>query len=916
MLTRGRCPFIHSSGSAAEQQVKGMSQPQQAMILRTKLYRPAYEEDVVLRPDLIRRLEAGLRHALTLVSAPAGFGKSTLVSAWLEQCSSPSAWLSLDPEDNDLALFVSYVIAAVRTVYPGACAETEALAGLGLPATAALLARQLINDLDALAGPFVLVLDDYDRIENSAIHDLVSILVQRPPRPLRLVVTARRDPPLALARLRAGGRMTEVRMADLRLTSDEVAAFWRKKPQEGLDDGGIAKLDSVVEGWPAGLRLAAISLHLSANPQQTVDALASTNVHAQDYLFREIFASIPAARQRALVRLAQLDRFCSSLSSLLCTAPEARGQAADSENLVEWLQATNLFLIPLDSTGTWYRFHHLFLQLLRREGAKLLDVQTIAALHTCAADWYAERGLLDNALAEALLIPSETRALAIVEQQRVTVLNAEDWPRMRRWLEIFSPGFFEQAPALWMVKAAVLVNRFRLAELSTLLARLDAYPVYAAEVAAMRSQVFFWQGDAAGALAQARTALAGLPPALVHPLGNALIMLGLALQISGDQDAGFNRLMHELSSTGPKSSVITTRVLLALTGMHWAAANLDHVLRFARRMLDLGEQHHLWAIRSWAHYFLGCVYYWRNELGEAEREFAAVVDQPQGAHAMVVLQSHFGLALCYTAGGRAPETGRLFEALFAWTSEAGNISLLNMVEAFAAHIALLQGNHAAARAWAARRNDVFSRLPLYFLGSPQLTLVQICLTGSADGQLGRAAAVLNAAGAFLAETHNTLRSIDVVALEALLHQAAGRPEAALEALRQALLRAEPAGVIRPFVDLGAEMGALLHEAAKRGPAAAHATRVLAAFPHRGQQAIARATLAPGDAADDVLEPLTDRELEVLALLAQRLSNKEIGEVLVVSPITVKSHLRNLFGKLGVGGRRVAVERGRSLGLLR
>jgi LuxR family maltose regulon positive regulatory protein len=884
-------------------------------ILQTKLHRPQYDPDVVPRPGLLARLEEGLRCPLILVSAPAGFGKSTLLSTWLEQSPRRSTWLSLDAGDSDLDIFVRYLIAAVRVLYPGACAETEALAGLSTPAAVTILAYQLINDLDGLDASFVLVLDDYERIEHSAVHEFMSILIQRPPRSLRLVITTRRDPPLPLAKLRARGQMTEVRMTDLRLRPEEVVMFWQGKQLHTLDAASIAKLDSVVEGWPAGLRLAAISARLSPSPRQAIAALASSSVHATDYLFREIFAAIPASRQQALLRIALLDRFCDPLCDVLCRVPDSAGQVVDSKGLMAWLQDTNLFLVPLDAEGLWFRFHHLFLQLLRQQGTKLLDAQTVAALYTAAADWYAEAGMLDDALALAFLIPSQERAVAIIARQRVAVLNQEDWPRMRRWLELFPPTYFAQTPILWMIKANVLLYQFRLAEVDSLLDQLEAHPAFAAESAVVRCQVCFWRGDPARGLEFAKTALATLSQEHVHSRGNALIMLALCLQCQGEQEAGFARLLHELSSTGPQHAVTTTRVVLALCGMHWAAGNFEYATHFSQRLIDRGEQNHLPASRAWGHYFLGCVHYWRNELADAEREFAAILEQPLGAHSMVFLHSHFGLALSYLAQGRGEDAQDVVDAVFAWAADAGHLGALKQVEVFVAHFALLQGNTTAAFGWAAQCGDMTARMPMYFLEWPTLTLLRVCIAQGGTEQLARATTVLEEARNFVERTHNALRMIDVLTHEALLHEAYSRPQAALGVLRQALALAEPLRLVRPFVDLGPTMAALLHTAAKQEGSAAYAAQLLAAFPHGGQQAVARSMVTATRPEALALEPLTDREIEVLSFLAQRLSNKEIAEILVVAPVTIKSHTRNLFAKLQVNGRREAVERARALGLL-
>lgn len=893
-----------------------MNELRQPPLLRTKLHRPQYDTDVVVRSQLLARLDSGLHSPLVLVSAPAGFGKSTLLSAWLQQCPMRSTWLSLDADDDDFDVYLAYLIAAVRVLEPQACAETEALARLPVPAPITVLAHQLVNDLDELRQPFVLVLDDYDRIGSQVIHELMSVLVRRPPRPLRLVLAARRDPPLPLARLRAAGLLTEVRMGDLRLDPQEVSRFWRSRPGQPLDDASVETLDRVIEGWPAGLRLASISARLSPDPQRTIASLAASSAHATDYLFREIFIHLTEEQQHCLVRLAVLDRFCGPLCDAMCGEPDGEGAASHASGFIEWLKSMNLFLVPLDDEGVWYRFHHLFLQLLRQQQKARLDPAILTKLYTRAADWFAEAGLVDDALAYAMLIPSETRALAIVECQRVVVLNQEDWPRMRRWLTLFSPQFHTQAPVLRLVQANVLQNQFRIAELDMCLDSLAGYEAFAAEVACLRAQASFWRGDAAGSLELARTALATLPPDNIHTYGNALLMMAFALQMQGEAETGLDRLMQELNSAAQHNPVLTARILLAMIGVNLAQGRLDQVVRFAQRLLAVGEQSHLVASRGWANFLLGCAYYWRDELAQAEKHFGAVVEQPLGTHAMASMHSHFGLALTFLAQGRLNEAQDVAETVQLWAADAGDISLAKQVEAFAAHLALLQGRQAAAFAWAGAYIEAPPRLPLYFLESPLLILARICLAHGASDQVARAGRVLSAMRRFLEETHNSLRMVDVLTLETLLFDAQRQPEQVRNALNQALSLAEPAGIIRPFVDLGPPMAALLHTAAKKEePHAAYAAQLLAAFPHNGVQGSARIAVSQAQAAHAV-EPLTDRELDVLALLAQRMSNKEIAEVLVVAPVTVKTHTRNIFAKLQVSGRREAVERSRALGLLR
>ena len=356
------------------------------------------------------------------------------------------------------------------------------------------------------------------------------------------------------------------------------------------------------------------------------------------------------------------------------------------------------------------------------------------------------------------------------------------------------------------------------------------------------------------------------------------------------------------------------RVLISLAIAQWAAADLSAAERSARQLLQLGEQHHLLAGQGWGRLVLGCVYYARNQLADAAKYFGGLVEHPYGPTALAIIYGHCGLAMTYMAQRRAADAEAVLEAAYALATDTGNLTVLRLVQALEAHLALLQGKQAIAASWVDQHKDTRPWLPMYFAEIPALTWVSIGIAQGTQASLAQAAAVLTDLHNFVAETHNTIRLIDVLALEALLHATRGEHPAARGCLQQALALAEPGNIIRPFVDLGPDMAALLHEAAKQTVTAGYARHVLAAFPDQGIQGTAYAALRHAQT-DALIEPLTDRELEVLALLNRRLSDKEIAQLLVISPVTVKTHMRHLFGKLQVNSRREAVARAHALGLL-
>ena len=480
------------------------------MILTTKLHPPPIGDNLVARPRLYTRLDNGLPYPLTVVSAPAGFGKSTLLGAWLARSDFRSAWLSLDERDDDAAVFLSYFIAAVRSLYAEACPETEAMIRLALPPDIDVLANQLVNELDALPGAFVLVLDDFHTIRDPSIHQIIGSILRRPPRPLHLIIAGRVDPPLPMPLLRAKGQMLELRSADLRFRRDETVAFLHQIPDLTIDEAGVAKLDEVIEGWPAGLRLATLSLRLSDDPARTLVTLSGDSVYAADYLFQEILTHLPTDRQTWLLRLSIADSFCADLCDDLCPPPEDARTWPGGQAFIQWLQETNLFLTPQDSNDEWFRFHQLFLQLLRDRLRVQSDEAAVAQLQRKAAAWLATKGMIEDSLYHYLAAGDLDEVAKLMVRARRHVINQEDWPRLTRWLGLFPADFVERTPELWIIKAWSLQSRFRLNEVDLLLDQIEAHwdqlcagqsaadaEILSAEIATHRSQNRFWAGDGA-----------------------------------------------------------------------------------------------------------------------------------------------------------------------------------------------------------------------------------------------------------------------------------------------------------------------------------------------------------------------------------------------------------------------------------
>ena len=422
----------------------------QQTLLNTKLHRSRVAADLVYRPRLKELLNNGLDRPLILVSAPAGFGKSTLLSDWLETCELPHGWISLDEADNDLGLFLAYFLAAVQSIFPDALAQTHAfLSSINLPA-AAVIAGSLSNELDKLGNDFILVLDDYHVIREQSIHELLSLLLQHPPKGLHLVIATRHDPPLPLGMLRARAQIAEVRGQDLRFSLPEVARFVQQALGAPLVDEAVAVLAEKTEGWAAGLRLAMLSLRRSGDVDSHLAGLHAENRYVIDYLLSEVLSHVPPDVENFLLKTSILEQMCNSLCREVVGADDAEHEP---QSYLAWLEQASMFTIAMDSRGEWYRYHHLFRELLLDQLTRQATPDEITRLHNRASGWFARHGHLEEALRHALHgrdIPAAVRLLA---ERRHGLMDSEQWQFLERCYRMFPAEAVADYPDLLLTGA-------------------------------------------------------------------------------------------------------------------------------------------------------------------------------------------------------------------------------------------------------------------------------------------------------------------------------------------------------------------------------------------------------------------------------------------------------------------------------
>ena len=522
-------------------------------LLQTKLHRPPITRDLIVRARLIELFERGINCPLTLVTAPAGFGKTTLVSTWLEHraasqpaaaASLPNAWLSLDENDSDLNFFLRYFIAALRTIFNNACEDSlSLLQAQQLPPQAVLFAT-FSNELAKLAGECVLVLDDYHTIRGVDVHNLLIELARHWPKPLHLVLISRIDPPLPLIRMRASGMLSEIRTQDLRFTAEETTAYLNRTQIAPLSQNDLHLLEERFEGWPAGLHLAVLSLRSTGSRESVRLALSSQNPNIAGYLVEEVLTHQATAIHSFLLKTSILDRFCAPLCETILAEVDA---AWNVRTCLDWIERSELFLIPLDDHREWYRYHHLFQDLLQQRASAEIAPDEVVDLRRRASAWFEENGLTEEALQHALAAGDLDLAAHQMIAGLRDVLNREDRPTLERWLRLLPEEVIRRNPGLLMIRAFALQFAWRLDLQAQVLRQVenlldseagaalpaDDLQILRGQILLVKTQQAYFSNQTTQAIELCRQVLALLPPSWTFVRGGAMLYLGLSMQASG-----------------------------------------------------------------------------------------------------------------------------------------------------------------------------------------------------------------------------------------------------------------------------------------------------------------------------------------------------------------------------------------------
>jgi LuxR family maltose regulon positive regulatory protein len=902
---------------------------------RVKLHRPHAIAGSIERPRLLEKLDQVLEKPVALITAPAGFGKTTLLAQWLDRCPLPNAWLQLDEDICEISEFLSGVVAALRQLFPGCLQKTDDLQHAHGTVPLAAWKNALIADLELLEDtPFILALDDYHLVENPSIDLLLTDVLRYESLPLHLILTARRSPSLSFSRLKVHERVVDIKTVDLRFTDSEAFTYFRHSVTVPLSVDAINQLQEKTEGWATGLALAAISLREEAQPEELITHLDGPNRQVIDYLLDQAFTNQPDEIREFLLQTAIFNQFCASFLYEVVGSKQSEGEF---QRLLERIEDTQLFLIPLDTQRSWYRYHHLFRQMLLSRQRFYYHPDQIALYHRRAAAYLIRHGQVDEALGHLIAVADWVGAAQIVEDQFCSMLNTEDYPRIKRSLGHFSEEFIATRPGLLLMQAWMAHLGLRLAQMHLLTTRIQAlldaalqqneaaesgtplagfeiipHGTIQAHVWALDSVILYLTNQGSQAVPLSRKAIAMMPETWLFARGNAMIYLGLSMFMEGQYHQTVEMFTQAYTSMPNQGTTYAARLLFCLAVCHLLQGELELCRQTAEILVRNSLAFNLLLNLGWGYYLLGRVYQEWNQLELAAMYFKLEIDQGFTSNLFCSVESIAGYVFMLEVLGRHAIAQQSLDSLQELFSEQ-IAATPQPVMALTAWLKLQDGNRVEARRWAESFYTPVANQAIVWYHIPHIYKVKILMDTGGPETSPVVDQLLDEIQELAERTHNNFTLLRVLSMRALWLARKGENAAAQQTLERALRLGRPGGFIQAFVIRGQELLELLRAISsqlKNEPDLdEYIDSIIVAFsmqfdPHQ----------APPDL-KEIKTLLTERELEVLNLLAERLSINEISARLYISPSTVQQHTHHIYRKLNAANKRQAVARAIELSIL-
>jgi LuxR family maltose regulon positive regulatory protein len=890
-------------------------------LLKTKLYRPLVRPEFVSRPQLMRRLDEGFNGKLTVVSAPAGYGKTTLVSAWAFECKCPVAWFTLDEEDNDPVRFLTYAITAAQTIKPDLGQEILSLLQSAQPPAIINLLPALINQLDDIQMRFILVLDDYHVITSPEIHKAITFIIEHQPPQMHLTITTRIDPPLPLPQLRGRGQLTELRQADLRFSEEETVAFLKQSSSIELPSKDVNTLVNRTEGWIASLQMAALSMRNKKDLSSFIAGFGGSHEYIVDYFASEILNNLPELVRSFLLKTSFLDQLCGPLCD------EVTGQTG-GQQMLERLQEANLFLVPLDDEHIWYRYHQLFADFLHKNLYQNNRME-VPELHLRASQWFEQNELPHQAAEHAFLASDYPRAARLLEIIADPALGRGEHLWLLKRIEKLPEEQMEGHPRLGVIRASILTSSGTLRQAEAALQKIEAYtsahpnsmPIQdyvIGRIVALHAMIAIQKGDADSAKQNAQLALEKLSKGTQREApwrAELLLALGLSNFAMGDLAEARQNMDLAIENAKLGGYPFTFLVVTAyLVDVLWSQGLLQEAVERCQEGLKFIDRHNLgWTPMTGEVLIRWCLLLCeRMDLGQAEDFLNRGIEliRRGGVPWALAWADHMKMFYLIAQGDLLAADTAIQEADQLPQLKELPERVVSGISALKVLVWVRLGKLDEAEQHLKKRGIWTGSKIRYPYQREYQSLAALLI---AKGDLVNAEPLIESMIDWAEATKQYRVLICARVLQSLACAAQKDLKKALQSLGLAMDLAEPEGYTQAILEVGRPIIPLLYEAVQKGVHPGFATRLIEGFKETGLNPLV--TTSTQKRHPDILNPLRVREIEVLKLVADGQTNKEIANKLHISLRTVKFHMTSIFSKLGVDSRLQAVAKAKSLGIL-
>jgi len=868
-------------------------------IMKTKLFCPPFQSTTISRPRLVKQLDEGLKAKLTLISASAGFGKTVLLSEWINKSSIPVAWISLDLELSDEVLFMTYVGQAINNITHSISDQTFKCLQSQKGMESFLIS--LINDMTTVTEKFVLVLDDYHFIENTKIDEYVLFLVNNAPPVMRIVISTREDPNLNLSKLRANNQLSEIRMNQLRFSISETTEFLNEMMKLDLEESDVIALDTRTEGWIAGLRLAGISMNQRKDIGGFIKNFSGSHRYVLSYLIEEVFDKMSEHTQNFLIKTSILDRFCGPLCDAVMSDQEVPG-----EETLQYLERINLFVVPLDEERHWYRYHHLFAELLKQrliQKSTEIEEIDVSLLHKRASQWLEEQGLLIEAFAHTTAAGDIKGAERLIEGKGMPLQFLGALNQIIRWLESLPKKILNQNPTLWVTFASVVLGTGQTIgiedKLQTAEKLLESYDEdettkdIRGQIASTRASLALTKHDSEGIIFECQKALELLSSENSHYRVGTYWTLGYAYQLRGERKEARSTYTEAIKISQMSGNIVI--YILASMGLG-QIQELDNEYVLAEKtflqILEMVGKIPLTVAVCLAHLGLARIYYQWNELEKAAEHIEVSIEN---AHLLVntdiIVTCNVVKAYILMANSQLDEANAILSK--AEVLVENNDFILRIPEIVDVHVILKL-----------RQNQIEDA---YVLANKKVVDISMARVWIAKGEIDDAIELLEKLQLEYVTKHINNELIKVQVLLSLCYKETGDIQKSTQLMCQLMTKLASEKFVRLYLDIGTSMIELIYQVRKLGVVNDYIEEILGSFRKNNQAKLKKTRM--------LVEPLSIRELEILELINQGLTNKEIGDQLFIALDTVKGHNRRIFGKLEVKTRIEAIKKANLLGII-